>query len=167
VLVDGARLPHALSANGSSLAELWATGVDHVVVGGTKAGLLGAEAVLSRRGDAAWWRRSGQLPAKTRFVSAQWAAVFPDRWLAAAAAANGRARALVDLLQASGISPALPVEINLVFLDVNPVVAEAIASWAPASMWDRPGRIRIAASWDTTDEDVDRLAAGLVAACRA
>jgi threonine aldolase len=165
VLVDGARLPHALSANGNSLTQLWATGVDHVVVGGTKAGLLTAELVLSRRGDPAWWRRSGQLPAKTRFVSAQWAAVFPDRWQSAAEAANLRARELTDLLRAGGVTPALPVEVNLVFLDVDPDIAESLAAWAPASLWDRPGRIRFAASWDTDAEDVARCAAGVVAAC--
>jgi threonine aldolase len=165
VFVDGARLPHALAANGSSLAELWATGVDHIVVGGTKAGLLAAEAVLSRRGDPAWWRRSGQLPAKTRFVAAQWAAIFPDRWLSAAATANLRARELADALQAKGISSALPIEVNLVFLDLDPIVADEVASWAPASLWDRPGRVRFAASWDTTADDVQRLAAGIVAAC--
>jgi len=165
VLVDGARLPHALAANGNSLSELWATGVDHVVVGGTKAGLLGAEAVLSRDGDPAWWRRSGQLPAKTRFVAAQWAAIFPDRWLSAAAAANRRARELADLLRASGISPALPVEVNLVFLDLDPDIAEALAAWAPASLWDQPGRIRFAVSWDTDAADVARCAAGILAAC--
>jgi threonine aldolase len=167
VLVDGARLPHALVANGFSLAELWATGVDHVVVGGTKSGLLAAEAVLSRQGDPAWWRRSGQLPAKTRFVSAQWAAIFPDRWLSAAAMANSRARELADALQRKGISPALPVEVNLVFLDLDPRIAEAVATWAPASLWDRPGRIRLAASWDTSAEDVARLAAGIAVASSA
>jgi threonine aldolase len=164
VLVDGARLPHALAAHGSSLAELWATGVDHVVVGGTKAGLLGAEAVLSRRGDPAWWRRSGQLPAKTRFVAAQWAAILPDRWLSAASTANARAGELAELLRAGGLTPALPVEVNLVFLDLDPLAAEAIAAWAPASLWDRPGRIRVAASWDTDAEDVARCAAGILAA---
>lgn len=166
VLVDGARLPHALAADGVSLAQLWATGVDHVVAGGTKVGLFGAEAVLSRRGDRTWWRRSGQLPAKTRFVAAQWTAIFPDGWLGAAAAANRRACELVDALQACDISPALPVEVNLVFLDLDPVVAEPVAAWAPASLWDRPGRIRLAASWDTDAEDVARLAAGIGAACR-
>lgn len=165
VLVDGARLPHALSVNENNLTELWATGVDHVVAGGTKTGLLAAEAVLSRRGDPAWWRRSGQLPAKTRFVSAQWAAVFPDRWQTAAAAANLRARELADLLRAGGIAPAQKVEVNLVFLDVDPDIAEALAAWGPASLWDRPGRIRFAASWDTDAEDVTRCAAGIIAAC--
>lgn len=166
VLVDGARLPHALAAQGLELADIWATGIDHLVVGGTKSGLMAAEAVLSRAGDPAWWRRSGQLPAKMRFVAAQWSAVFPDRWLAAAAAANERAAQLVRLLAAAGITPVHPVEVNLVFLDLEPERAAALAAWAPASPWDRPGRIRFAASWDTTDEDVHRLARGIIASRR-
>ncbi len=163
VLLDGARLPHALVASGASVADVWATGVDHLVTGGTKAGLLGAEAVISRGGDAAWWRRSGQLPAKTRFVAAQWAAVFPDLWLGSAAAANGRASDVAGALSALGIEPVHPVDVNLVFVDLPPDQAEALASWAPLSLWDRPGRIRIAASWDTSAEDVARLVRGFAA----
>ena len=68
-------------------------------------GLLAAEVVLSRQGDPAWWRRSGQLPAKTRYVAAQWAAIFPDRWLSAAATANLRARELADALMAQDMPP--------------------------------------------------------------
>jgi threonine aldolase len=166
VLIDGARLPHALVAQGAELAQAWATGVDHLVMGGTKAGLMAAEAVISRSGDPAWWRRSGQFPAKTRFVAAQWSAVFPDRWMAAAAVANARAADLVELLAADGIHPVHPAEVNLVFLDLQPAAAEALAAWGPASLWDRPGRIRLAASWDTTLEDVQRLARGIVASAR-
>ena len=160
VLLDGARLPHALVSTGASLADVWATGVDHLVVGGTKAGLMAAEAVVSRVGDPAWWRRSGQLPAKTRFVAAQWAAVFPDLWLSSAAAANARAQELVRSLS---ITPVHPVDVNLVFLDLEPDCAAALAAWAPASLWDRPGRIRFATSWDTDAEDVERLARGITA----
>ena len=68
------------------------------------------------------------------------------------------------MLRAGGLTPALPVEVNLVFLDLDPLAAEAIAAWAPASLWDRPGRIRVAASWDTDAEDVARCAAGILAA---
>ncbi len=134
------------------------------MAGGTKAGLLGAEAVISRRGDDAWWRRSGQLPAKTRFVAAQWAAVFPDLWLRSAAAANGRASDVAKALATIGIQPVHPVEVNLVFVDLPPDQADALASWAPLSLWDRPGRVRIAASWDTSAEDVARLVRGCAAA---
>ncbi len=164
VLLDGARLPHALAASASSLAQVWETGVDHLVVGGTKAGLMAAEAVASRSGDGAWWRRSGQLPAKTRFVAAQWAATFPDLWQGAAAAANQRAAELAALLAAGGIVPVHPVEVNLVFLDLDEDCAASLAEWAPASLWDKPGRIRFAAGWDTDGADVERLATGILAA---
>ena len=143
--------------------DIWSTGVDHLVVGGTKAGLLAAEAVVSRTGDGAWWRRSGQLPAKSRFVSAQWDAVFPDLWQQAAAAANARATELADLLTRSGFPPVHTVEVNLVFVDLDTDAAEALADWAPLSLWDRPGRIRLAASWDTGSEDVQRVVAGFAA----
>jgi threonine aldolase len=165
VLIDGARLPNALASTGASLADVWATGVDHLVVGGSKAGLMAAEAVISRSGDPAWWRRSGQLPAKTRFVAAQWVAVFPEKWLAAAGEANARAAELSVALAGHGIMPVHPVDVNLLFLDLDPECAAAIADWAPASLWDRPGRIRFAASWDTNAEDVERLARGVIAAC--
>ena len=164
VLLDGARLSNALASYGASLADVWATGVDHLVVGGSKAGLMAAEAVISRSGDPAWWRRSGQLPAKSRFVAAQWSAVLPEKWLAAAGAANARAAELAAALGRHGILPAHPVDVNLLFLDLDPECAAAIADWAPASLWDRPGRIRFAASWDTDAEDVQRLARGVIVA---
>ena len=165
VMIDGARLSNALASYGATLADVWATGIDHLVVGGSKAGLMAAEAVVSRAGDPAWWRRSGQLPAKSRFVAAQWSAVFPGKWLDAARAANARAAELSEALASLGILPVLPVDINLVFLDLDPECAAAIADWAPASLWDRPGRLRLAASWDTDAEDVQRLARGVIAAC--
>ena len=164
VMIDGARLPNALASYGATLADIWATGVDHLVVGGSKAGLMAAEAIISRSGDPVWWRRSGQLPAKTRFVAAQWSAVFPGKWLAAAAAANARAAELSKALTGAGILPVHPVEVNLVFLDLDPECAAALADWAPASPWDRPGRIRFAASWDTDAEDVQRLGHGVAVA---
>ncbi len=164
VMVDGARLPNALASYGATLADVWATGIDHLVVGGSKAGLLAAEAVISRSGDPAWWRRSGQLLAKTRYVAAQWSAVFPEKWLAAARAANARATELSEALRARGIAPLHPVDVNLVFLELDPDCAAAIADWAPASLWDRPGVIRFAASWDTDAEDVQRLACGVLSA---
>jgi threonine aldolase len=164
VMLDGARLSNALVSYGATLADVWATGVDHLVVGGSKAGLMAAEAVISRSGDPAWWRRSGQLPAKTRFVAAQWSAVFPGKWLEAAGAANARAAELSKALGSHGILPVHPVDVNLVFLDLDPECAAAIADWAPASLWDRPGSIRFAASWDTDAEDVQRLARGVIVA---
>jgi threonine aldolase len=165
VMIDGARLSNALASYGATLADIWATGVDHLVVGGSKAGLMSAEAVISRSGDPVWWRRSGQLPAKTRFVAAQWSAVFPGKWLNAAGAANARAAELAEALSSHGIAAVHSVDINLVFLDLDPECAAALADWAPASLWDRPGRIRFAASWDTAAEDIQRLARGVVAAC--
>jgi threonine aldolase len=165
VLLDGARLAHALAATRATLADVWSTGVDHLVVGGTKAGLMAAEAVVSRSGDAAWWRRSGQLPAKTRFVAAQWAAIFPNGWTASAGAANARAAELAGLLTPAGVAAVHPIEVNLIFLDLDPDSAAALAAWAPVSLWDRPGRVRLATSWDTDSEDVERLAAGIKAAC--
>jgi threonine aldolase len=164
VMIDGARLSNALASSGSALADVWATGIDHLVVGGSKAGLMAAEAVISRSGDPAWWRRSGQLPAKSRFVAAQWSAVFPEKWLGAARAANARAAELSGVLIRHGILPAHPVDVNLVFLNLEPECAAAIADWAPASLWDRPGSIRFAASWDTDAEDVQRLARGVIVA---
>jgi threonine aldolase len=164
VMIDGARLPNAMATYGATLADVWATGVDHLVVGGSKAGLMAAEAVISRSGSPVWWRRSGQLPAKTRFVAAQWSAVLPKRWLAAAGSANARAAELAAALATHAIVPAHPVDVNLVFLDLDPECAAALADWAPASLWDRPGRIRFAASWDTDAEDVQRLAQGVIRA---
>lgn len=165
VAIDGARIAHAVAAGAHSLAQVWAAGPDAVVLGGSKVGMIGAELVLSRPGaDAQWWRRSGQLPAKSRFVAAQWLALFPGRWLELAGNANARASELADMLTSLGLAPALPVEANTVFVDLgSPEAVAALNTWMPMIAWDGAGLIRLACNPFTTSQDVETVAAAVAA----
>src|SRR5688572_627859 len=82
--VDGARLANAAAALDLPLRALTTdAGVDVLSLGGTKNGLLGAEAVLflngTRAPDFKFVRKSGmQLASKMRFLAAQFEALFAD-----------------------------------------------------------------------------------------
>jgi threonine aldolase len=182
VHVDGARLPNALVAwgygpdrLGEACRALAATGVDVVVFGGTKSGLLGAEALVFCNQSVAGpvivrRKQSTQTSSKMRFLSAQFLVGLADGALLEwAGRANAAALRLADALTgAPGVIFHQPVEANAVFIAVPPAAAAALAGWTPYYVWDPAAYvIRFVASWDTTDEDVDRLAAGIRAAAAA
>ncbi|MZR12476.1 low specificity L-threonine aldolase [Maritimibacter sp. DP07] len=103
VHMDGARFANALVDLDCTPAEMtWKAGVDVVSFGGTKNGLMGAEAVVFFDPAKAWEfelrrKRGGHLFSKHRYLAAQMNAYLEeDLWLELARAANG-AR---ELLQA-------------------------------------------------------------------
>jgi threonine aldolase len=99
VHMDGARLSNAAAALGVSFRELTA-GVDIVSFGGTKNGLLGAEAVVILAPDLAdgfeyLRKQSLQLASKMRFLAAQFEALLAgELWLRSARHANAMAAKL-------------------------------------------------------------------------
>ena len=101
--VDGARLPNAAESLGVDLRAITTDcGVDLLTFGGTKNGLLGAEAVVFLRSELAgrypFVRKQGmQLASKMRFVSAQLLRLLEnDLWRETAGHANAMARRLAD-----------------------------------------------------------------------
>jgi threonine aldolase len=128
VHLDGARFANAVAATGSSPADLtWRAGVDVMVFGGTKNGLLGAELIVVFRKELAQeiaprWHRAGHRPAKMRFLSAQFEAYLTgDLWLRNARHANAMAKQL-----ANGLDLIHPVEANEVFARFTPEVAQRL-----------------------------------------
>ncbi|HUE26220.1 MAG TPA: beta-eliminating lyase-related protein [Solirubrobacteraceae bacterium] len=172
--VDGARLSNAAAALGVSLRELTTdVGVDVVSFGGTKNGLLGAEAVvfLSAGLDDGFLyirKQSMQLASKMRFLAAQLDALLSDElWLRCAANANAMAAILAERVEAiGGVRITRPVEANAVFAQLPS--ADAIASLQREYdfyVWDeRADEVRWMCSWDTTREDVEQFAAAVAAA---
>lgn len=165
VQLDGARFANAaaaLSARGFSPADLtWRAGVDVMSFGGTKNGLLTTEAVvffnreLAREFDYRV-KQSGQLAAKMRFSSAQWAAVLRDgAWLRHAAHANRQAQVLGTGLRALGGRLLAPVEANAVFVELEPRVAAALEArgWYFYRFIGEHG-YRLMCSWSTTDAEI-------------
>jgi threonine aldolase len=174
VHMDGARLSNAAAALDASLRELTTdAGVDVLSFGGTKNGLLGAEAVVFLSpglddGFAYLRKQSLQLASKMRFLSAQLEALLTDRlWLRCATHANAMAALLAERVDGlPGVVITRPVQANAVFARLPS--AGAIASLQREYdfyVWDeRADEVRWMCSWDTTGEDVEQFATAVGAA---
>lgn len=170
--MDGARFANAMAHLGCSPAEAtWKCGVDVLSFGLTKAGALGAEAVVFFDTEAARdfeyrRKRGGHLASKMRFVSAQLEAMLEkDLWLTSAARANALATRLADgLKRIADIEIAAPVETNMVFARM-PVekAARLRAGGAEFHNWFPPKDggvlVRLATAFATPEEDVAKLIA--------
>jgi threonine aldolase len=104
--VDGARLSNAAAALGVPLRAITTdVGVDLVSFGGTKNGLLGAEAVVLLSEEQERWlqflrKQTLQLASKMRFLAAQFEALLTDElWLRCAENANAMAAKLAHELE--------------------------------------------------------------------
>ena len=170
VHLDGARIANAAAALGCSLADLTTdVGVDVVSLGGTKAGLMGVEAVVVVNPDAV--RRlefvrklSTQLPSKMRFMSAQLLTLYAgDLWLESGRHANAMARRLGEALRGiDGVTVTQEVAANAVFAVLPPQVTLRMQARYPFYVWkEATGEVRLMCSWDTTEGDVDGFAEAL------
>lgn len=171
VHMDGARLWNAAAALGVPFREFTTdAGVDILSLGGTKNGLLGAEAVVvldpDRSGGLVFLRKmTMQLASKMRFASAQLLALFDDDLgLRSAAHANAMAQRLRAALEADGTLVDLAFtqhsQANAIFATLPTEIADRIRERVRFYDWDRArGEVRWMTAWDTTPEDVDRFVA--------
>ena len=168
--MDGARLVNATEALGLELRGLTTDcGVDVLTLGGTKCGLLGAEAVVFLRPELAadyqYARKQGtQLASKMRFISAQLLRLFEDDlWRETAGHANAMARRLGDAVAATpGVELAYPVQANAVFAALPAAAIERLHERYHFYVWDEEaGVVRWMCSWQTTPADIDQLVAAL------
>jgi len=175
--VDGARLANAAAAFDLPLRALTTdAGVDVLSFGGTKNGLLLGDAIVFLRSELARdflfiRKQSMQLASKMRFLAVQFDALLGrDLWRRNAAHANAMARRLAGALAViDGAELAYPAQANGVFVTLpGEAIArlrDALPAALPFYVWDEAaGTIRLMCSWDTTEEDVDRLAAAIAAA---
>lgn len=164
--MDGARLWNAAAALGVSFREFTAdAGVDILSLGGTKNGLLGAEAVVvldpARVDGIVYLRKTVmQLASKMRFASAQLLALFEDGLgLASASHANAmaaRMRGALEELALPGLSFSQPTQANAVFAVLANDAADRIREKVRFYDWDRAaGQVRWMTAFDTTEADVD------------
>jgi threonine aldolase len=164
VHVDGARLANAAASLGCSLHELTAAcGVDALTFGGTKNGLLGAEAVVFFRPELARSfrfirKQSMQLASKMRFLSVQFDALLcGDLWLRNARHANAMAQRLATgLASIPGITITQAVQANGVFAILPPSAIAPLQATSYFYVWNEATHeARLMCSWDTTIDDVD------------
>lgn len=165
--VDGARLSNAAAALGLTLRELTTdVGVDILSFGGTKNGLMGAEAVVFLSPELADGfeyvrKQSLQLASKMRFLSAQFEALLSDElWLRNARQANAMAVRLADAVRGiPALSVTRPVETNAVFATLPAPAITALQREFAFYVWDEhTNEVRWMCSWDTTEDDVDSFA---------
>ncbi|MEA2160506.1 MAG: threonine aldolase [Solirubrobacteraceae bacterium] len=171
--MDGARLSNAAAAIDVPLRALTTdAGVDILSFGGTKNGLLGAEAVVVLNPELAVGfeylrKQSLQLASKMRFLAAQFAALLTDElWLRCARQANAMAARLADAVEGCrGLEITHPVHSNAVFATLPAHSIAALQEQFAFYVWDeRRSEARWMCSWDTTEEDVDTFAGAVAAA---
>lgn len=166
VHLDGARVANAAAALDLSIDEVSAAcGVDTMVLGGTKNGLMGGECVVifdpSTAMEARYARKqSCQLASKMRYIAAQFEAYLTDDlWLSCARHANEMAQRLAERLSAKPyIHFTQTVESNQLFLTMPLDISRELAQHFHFYYWDESiGEVRFVTSHDTTPEDIDLL----------
>lgn len=165
VHMDGSRIANAVAASGLGVAEATrGLGVDLLSFGGTKNGLMMAEAVVcfdpALAADLAFLRKQDmQLVSKHRFLAAQFLAYFEDGlWLRNARHANAMAARLARGLArfADRIHISSPVDGNMVFARLPEAWVAPLQEQLYFHVMDPATReARLVTSFDTREEDID------------
>jgi threonine aldolase len=164
--VDGARIANAAASLGQSLRQATRDlGVDVLSFGGTKNGLMGAEAViffdreLSR--NFLYFRKQGmQLASKMRFISAQFNALLSNNlWWKNAQHSNRMAKLLErELTKIPEIEIVYKVEANGVFAKVPRRSIAKLQKRYFFYVWNQEHSIvRWMCSFDTTEDDIQQF----------
>ena len=165
--VDGARIANAVAAQGLTLRKATRDlGVDVLSFGGTKNGLMGAEAVVFLRPDLAreflYVRKQGmQLASKMRYIAVQMEALLTnDLWRRNAEQANRMARLLEQEVQKiPRVKIVYRVEANGVFAQIPRDAIREIQERYFFYVWsEEESVVRWMCSFDTTEEDVRKFA---------
>jgi threonine aldolase len=173
VHLDGARIANATAALGGTREALRSftidAGVDAVSFGGTKNGLLGAEATVFLNPAAAVGseyvrKQVTQLPSKMRYLAAQFNAVLDDDlWIDLAMHANSMAGELHrHTKDIDGVALGAAPEVNSLFPTLPRAAIEPLRQWCFFWDWDvSRHQVRWMTAWDTTLDDVATFADGV------
>ncbi|HLY10094.1 MAG TPA: low specificity L-threonine aldolase [Planctomycetota bacterium] len=173
--MDGARISNAAAALGLSLRQATRDlGVDALSFGGTKNGLLGADAVVLFRKELVpefkYLRKQGmQLASKMRFLSVQLEALLTrDLWRRNALQANRMAKRLKSLVRRiRGVRIVQKVDANGVFVEIPRRAIAPLRRKTFFYTWDEAASVvRWMCSWDTTEDDVRDFARAVSQALR-
>ncbi|MCR9212113.1 MAG: low specificity L-threonine aldolase [Proteobacteria bacterium] len=168
VHMDGARFANALVSLGCEPADItWRAGVDVLSFGATKNGAMAAEAVvffnMEKAKEFEFRRKRGaHLFSKMRYLSAQLHGYLSEtNWLDWADHANKMARRLADgISEIEGASLTYPVEANMIFAKLPAPSLKRLSESDVLFYPNGPAEnreIRLVASWNTTEEDVDTV----------
>ncbi len=167
--IDGARFANAAAAQGGSLQSLSRDlGVDVLSFGGTKNGLLGAEAILffnpTLAQDFQFIRKQGlHLASKSRFLAAQFLAYFENNlWRKNAEHANAMTQKLSQQLAGMGIEISQPTQANALFAILPQKTIDLLQGEFRFYVWNAATReVRIMCSFNTENEQIERFAAAV------
>lgn len=164
--IDGARLANAAHSLQLSLKEFTTDlGVDVVSMGGTKNGFMMGEAVVFLNAELAQnfkfiRKQATQLPSKTRFIAAQFAA-YLDNNLYSDIAKHSCQMALhlyEELKKYSQIEIRCKPQSNAVFAKIPKSWIKALRNECFFYVWDETTfECRLMTSWDTQTEDISRF----------
>ena len=165
VFLDGARIGAAIAALDTSLHQMIEeTGVDVFTFGGTKAGAMFGEMIVSRRPEFAenisyYQKQSLQHLDKSKFLGVQMECILETGlWLKNAARANEMAKLLGKKLAAKGVGLFYPVETNMVFCVIEPDKLNEITRHFDMHYWDEFTHVvRLATNYLTTEEQINAL----------
>jgi len=170
-IMDGARIANAAAALNVSLKEATAdVGVDVLSFGGTKNGLMGAEAIVFLKPGLGknfqYVRKQNmQLSSKMRFLSAQFIALLEkDLWLRNARHSNAMAKYLEELLRRHlpQLKILYPVEANTLFVKIPPHAIKKLQSKSFFWIWDEKESIaRWMTTWDTEPKFLETFVSDL------
>lgn len=166
--LDGARLGYGLMSGETdvTLSDI-ARICDVFYIGGTKVGALCGEAVVFPRGDAPKYfitivKQHGAMLAKGRLLGVQFDTLFTDDlYFHISHRAIEAAHRLRKLLHEKGLPFYLESPTNQQFVILENETYRRIQERAAISFWDRYDEkhtvARFAASWSTTEEDLEEL----------
>lgn len=162
--VDGSRFVNAAVHLGVELIDL-VKGVDILSFGGTKNGLMLAEAVVTINPELAKnfkfiRKQSMQLASKMRYVSGQFFLFLKEElWRQYSKHSLEMAQRLfVGVKNIEGIKVLYPVQSNALFVRIPKKVVQALRSHYFFYVWDENNwDVRWMTTFDTRAEDIDRL----------
>lgn len=164
VHVDGARLANAVVSLKTTFEEMIVeTGVDAVSFGGTKNGLMFGEAVIFLKPELArnfkYLRKQGlNLPSKTRYIAAQFAAYWQDDlWRGIAGHSLRMAAELAGAIEpVKAVEITYPVQSNAVFARIPQNWVKKLREHYFFYIWDeKTFEARLMCSFDTRKEDIE------------
>ena len=165
--VDGARLGYGLASRETDVTlEDMARYADVFYIGGTKVGALCGEAVVFPHGAPVYFmtmvKQQGALLAKGRLLGVQFDALFTDNlYLQISKNAIQTADRLKQALKEKNYQLLLDSPTNQIFVILEDEKLEELKKHVRYSFWEKFNDthtvIRLATSWATTMEDVEKL----------
>ncbi len=161
--IDGSRFYNAAAFLQIPLYKMIeGISLDLLSLGGTKNGLMCAEALLIfnptlRKGADHLHKQNLCLLSKMRFISAQYITFFQtELWLTLAQHANQKAQEIASCIaKKTQLSLSYPVETNQIFFTAPPYIIPIIQDKILCYLWDsEKHEIRLITSWCTTPQEI-------------